>query len=162
MSSCFFIGHRETGPALLPEIKAAAESLIRQQQVSDFYVGMYGNFDSLAGEAIIQLKREYPDIRLFLVLPYHPADRPIEVQPGYDGSFYPDGMEAVSRRYAIAKANRKMIDTSDFLIAYVTHTVSHAHDLLEYAMRRQRKGLIRVIHLGERNESSACSGKNLP
>ena len=148
MANCFFIGHRETDPALLPEIKSAAESLI-QQQVSDFYVGMYGNFDHLAGEAIIQLKREYPDVRLFLVLPYHPADRPIEAPPGYDSTFYPDGMETVSRRYAIAKANRKMIDTSDFLIAYVTHTVSNAYDLLEYALRRQRKGLIRVINLGE-------------
>lgn len=149
MASCFFIGHRETDPALLPEIKAAAESLIRQQQVSDFYVGMYGSFDSLAGEAVLQLKRDYPDVRLFLVLPYHPADRPIEAPPGYDGTFYPDGMETVSRRYAIAKANRKMIDASDFLIAYVTHTVSNAYDLLKYAMRRRRKGLIQVVNLGE-------------
>ena len=155
MASCFFIGHRETDPALLSEIKAAAESLIRQQQVSDFYVGMYGNFDRLAGETVIQLKRKYPDIRLFLVLPYHPAERPIEAPPGYDGTFYPDGMEAVSRRYAIAKANRKMIDASDFLIAYVTHTVSNAYDLLEYAVRRQRKGLIRVINLGE-NRIQPC------
>ena len=122
----------------------------------------YGNFDGLAGEAIIQLKREYPDVRLFLVLPYHPADRPVETPPGYDGTFYPDGMEAISRRYAIAKANRKMIDASDFLIAYVTHTVSHAHELLEYAMRRQRQGLIRVINLGEGDGSSFCSSKSLP
>lgn len=129
--------------------------MIRQQQVSDFYVGMYGNFDRLAGEAVIQLKRKYPDIRLFLVLPYHPAERPIEALPGYDGTFYPDGMEAVSRRYAIAKANRKMIDASDFLIAYVTHTVSNAYDLLEYAVRRQRKGLIRVINL-EENRIQPC------
>lgn len=148
MASCFFIGHRDTDPALLPEIKAAAERLI-QQQVSDFYVGMYGSFDRLAGEAIIQLKRAYPGVRLFLVLPYHPADRPLETPPGYDGTFYPDGMEAVSRRYAIAKANRKMIDASDFLIAYVTHGVSHAYDLLEYAVRRQQKGIIQVINLGE-------------
>ena len=155
MASCFFIGHRETDPDLLPEIKAAADSLIRQQQVSDFYVGMYGNFDRLAGEAVIQLKRDYPDVRLFLVLPYHPADRPIEAPPGYDGTFYPDGMETFSRRYAIAKANRKMIDASDFLIAYVTHSVSHAYDLLEYAIRRQRKGLIRVINLGE-NRVQRC------
>ena len=129
--------------------------MIRQQQVSDFYVGMYGNFDQLAGEAVIQLKRKYPDIRLFLVLPYHPAERPIEAPPGYDGTFYPDGMEAVSRRYGIAKANRKMIDASDFLIAYVPHTVSNAYDLLEYAVRRQRKGLIRVINLGE-NRIQPC------
>ena len=151
MPSCFFIGHRETDAALLPKIKAAAEYLI-QQQVSDFYVGMYGNFDRLAGEAVIQLKHEYPGVRLFLVLPYHPADRPIEAPPGYDGTFYPDGMEAVSRRYAIAKANRMMIDSCDWLIAYVTHTVSNAHNLMEYALRRQKQGLIQVIDLGDGKE----------
>ena len=149
MASCFFIGHRETDAALLPKIKAAAECLIQQQQVSDFYVGMYGNFDSLTGEVVIQLKHEYLDVRLFLVIPYHPADRPIEAPPGYDGTFYPDGMEAVSRRYAIIKANRKMIDNCDWLIAYVTHTVSNAHNLLEYALRQQKKGLIQVINLGD-------------
>ena len=151
MPSCFFIGHRETDAALLPKIKAAAEYLI-QQQVSDFYVGMYGNFDRLAGEAVIQLKHEYPGVRLFLVLPYHPADRPIEAPPGYDGTFYPDGMEAVSRRYAIAKANRMMIDSCDWLIAYVTHTVSNAHNLMEYALRWQKQGLIQVINLGDGKE----------
>lgn len=150
MASCFFIGHRETDLALLPEIKAAAERLIRQQQVSDFYVGMYGNFDRLSGEAVIQLKRDYPGVRLFLVIPYHPADRPIEAPPGYDGTFYPEGMEAVSRRYAIVKANRMMIDTCDWLVAYVTHTISNAHNLLEYAMRQQKKGLIQVINLDDR------------
>lgn len=149
MPSCFFIGHRETDDALLPKIKAAAEYLIQQQQVSDFYVGMYGNFDRLAGEAVIQLKRDYPGARLFLVLPYHPADRPIEAPPGYDGTFYPDGMEAVSRRYAIVKANRMLIDTCDWLIAYVTHTISNAYNLLDYARRRQKKGLIQVINLGD-------------
>ncbi|MBQ9262661.1 MAG: hypothetical protein IJ189_00450 [Clostridia bacterium] len=151
MASCFFIGHRETDASLLPKIKSAAERLIQQQQVSNFYVGMYGNFDSLAGEAIIQLKHEYPDVRLFLVIPYHPADRPIEAPPGYDGTFYPDDMESVSRRYAIVKANRKMIDTCDGLIAYVTHTVSNAYDLLAYALRREKRGLIHVIPLGKGN-----------
>lgn len=149
MASCFFIGHRETDVSLFPKIKDTAERLIQQQQVSDFYVGMYGNYDSLAGEAVILLKRDYPGVRLFLVLPYHPADRPIEAPPGYDGTFYPDGMEAASRRYAIAKANRMMIDSCDWLIAYVTHTVSNAHNLMEYALRRQKKDLIHVVNLGD-------------
>ena len=43
--------------------------LVQRQQVSDFYVGMYGNLDRLAGGAGIQLKRDYPAVRLFLVLP---------------------------------------------------------------------------------------------
>lgn len=158
MASCFFIGHRETDASLLPIIKALAERLIQQQQVSDFYVGMYGNFDRLAGEAVMQLKCDYPSVRLFLVLPYHPADRPIEAPPGYDGTFYPYGMETVSKQYAIVKANKKMIDTSNYLIAYVTHTVSNAYKLLAYALRRQKRGLIDVINLGGGEMDNVWSG----
>lgn len=149
MKSCFFIGHRETSDEILPYIAETAERLIREENVTVFYVGGYGNFDRFAGKAIIQLKKKYAGIELFLVIPYHPADRLIETPPGYDGTFYPDGMETVSRRYAIAKADRKMIEISNYLIAYVTHSVSNAYDLLEYALQRQKRGLIRVINLGE-------------
>ena len=149
MKSCFFIGHRETSDEILPYIAETAERLIREENVTVFYVGGYGNFDRFAGKAIIQLKKKYAGIELFLVIPYHPADRLIETPPGYDGTFYPDGMETVSRRYAIAKADRKMIEINNYLIAYVTHSVSNAYDLLEYALQRQKRGLIRVINLGE-------------
>ena len=67
-------------------------------------------------------------------------------------------METVPRRYAIVKINRKMIDASDWLIAYVTHTISNSNNLLKYARRRQKKGLIRIINLDDiiRNEQSSC------
>lgn len=155
MKSCFFIGHREANDAILPNIRETAERLIQEENVTAFYAGGYGNFDRLAGEAIIQLKEEYAGIELFLVIPYHPADRPIEAPPGYNGTFYPDGMEFASRRYAIVKANRKMIDDCDWLIAYVTHSVSNADNFMKYALRRQRKGLIRVINLGDQAVENA-------
>ncbi len=148
MASCFFIGHRETKPEMLAYIAEAAEELIQKEWVSTFYTGGYGEFDRLAREAVIRLKKKYPYIRLFLVLPYHPAVRPTKTPPGYDGTFYPDGMERVSRRYAIVKANQKMIDTYDFLISYVVHGASNARNLLEYAERQQKKGRIHVINLG--------------
>lgn len=147
MKRCFFIGHRETDEMILPLICKAAERLILKENVLDYYVGGYGSFDRLAGQAMIRLKSAYPDIRLSLVLPYHPANRPMKAPPGYDGTFYPAGMENVFPRYAIAAANRKMIDASDFLIAYVTHSVSNAYNLREYALRRQKKGLIRIIDI---------------
>lgn len=147
MASCFFIGHRETEEALLPLIIRAAEKLILEKQVISFYAGMYGSFDKLAGEAIMQLKKKYPQIRLYLVIPYHPSMRPVKTPPGYDGTFYPDGMETVSPKYAIAKANRKMIDVSAYLIEHVTHTASNASSLLEYAKKRERKGLLQMISL---------------
>ena len=83
------------------------------------------------------------------MLPYHSANRRIEIPNGFDGTFYPDGMEYVPRRYAISRANRTMIDQSAFLIAYVWHPASNAGKLLDYARIREKKGLIRIIILGE-------------
>ena len=42
-----------------------------------------------------------------------------------------------------------MINRADFLIAYVWHIASNAGKLLDYARNREKKGLIRVINLGD-------------
>ena len=117
MPSCFFIGHREASALILPYIKSAIEKLIQEEKVRDFYVGGYGNFDRLSSEAVLQVKSQFPAIRLYRVLPYHPGDKQIETPDGFDGTYYPDGMEYVPRRYAISRANRAMIDQSTFLIS---------------------------------------------
>ena len=146
MKSCFFIGHREADERLLPALKKAIEQLIAED-VSYFYVGGYGGFDRIAGTAVKQAKKQYPGIVLNLVLPYHPAERPIEAPAGYDGTYYPGGLENVPRQYAIVRANKIMVDTSDWLIAYVRHGASNSRKLLEYAQRREKKGLIQIINL---------------
>ena len=46
-----------------------------------------------------------------LVLPYHPAECPIEKPPGYDGTYYPEGVEKTPRPFAIVKANQLMVDS---------------------------------------------------
>ena len=60
---------------------------------------------------------------------------------------YPPGMENVPRKVAIVRANRYMVDHTDFLIAYAWHPASNARDLLEYAKKREGKGLIQVTAL---------------
>lgn len=47
----------------------------------------------MAAKAVINAKITHPEISLFLLLPYHPAERPIDLPLGFDGSFYPPGME---------------------------------------------------------------------
>ena len=148
MKSCFFIGHREADERLLPALKKAIEQLIAED-VSYFYVGGYGGFDRIAGAVVKQVKKQHPGIVLNLVLPYHPAERPIEAPAGYDGTYHPEGLEKVPRQYAIVRANKIMVDTSDWLIAYVRHGASNSRKLLEYALRREKKGLIRIINLAE-------------
>ena len=146
MKTCFFIGHREADERLLPELMSVVERLIIEEQVSCFYVGGYGGFDRIAASAIKRSKQNHPEITLMLVLPYHPAERPVEIPHGFDGTYYPEGLEQVPRKFAIVKANEIMVNTSDWLIAYVRHGASNSRKILEYA---QHRGNIRIVRIGK-------------
>ena len=147
MGICFFIGHMEAGDELLPALTAAVERHITEYGVTSFMVGRYGNFDKMAARVVIDAKKRHPEVTLTLLLPYHPFDRPIPVPVGFDGTFYPPGMETVPKRAAIIKANYYMADHSSHLIAYAWHPASNARDLVEYAQTREKKGKIHVENL---------------
>lgn len=136
MKSCFFIGHREADERLLPILTAAIERLITEEKVSFFYVGGYGGFDRIAATAVKRMKLQHPEITLMLVLPYHPGERPIETPKGFDGTYYPEGLEKVPRRYAIVRANEIMAKQSEWLISYIRHGASNSRRILEYAQKQ--------------------------
>ena len=142
--SCFFIGHREASEEIYPVLHAAVEQHIVEYGVTEFFVGHYGGFDRLAALAVKEAKRFYPEVKLTLLLPYHPAERPISTPDGFDSTFYPPGMESIPRKIprkiAIVRANRYVVDHVDYLIAYAWHPASNARELVEYARRREKKG----------------------
>ena len=146
--SCFFIGHREASDELLPILRQTVEKHILEYGVTEFVVGGYGGFDHLAAKAVISLKKQYPQITLSLLIPYHPAERPIETPLGFDNTYYPPGMEKVPRKLAIVRANRYMVEHVDYLIAYAWHPASNARDLVEYAHKLEAKGQIAISLLG--------------
>lgn len=150
MKSCFFIGHREANEDLLPRLELEIDRLIAEESVRNFYVGGYGGFDQIAAAAVKRAKQKHPDITLMLVLPYHPAERPVEKPPGYDGTYYPEGLERTPRPFAIVKANQLMVDTCDWLVCYVRHGASNSRNLLKYAQRQEKKGLIQIRNIAER------------
>lgn len=144
--SCFLFGHRDCPDSILPRIEAA---VIKHYElgVRYFYVGNRGRFDSLAATAVKRAKVLHPDIRLFLVISYHPAERAVDLWYGFDNSFYPP-LEGVPRQYAIVKANEYMVDTTDTAICYVSH-FGNTRKLLERAQRRQKKGEIIIENLAK-------------
>lgn len=150
MKSCFFIGHREADERLLPWLIRTIEKLVSQENVTCFYVGRYGGFDRIAASAVKQVKRRHPEIMLMLVLPYHPAERPVETPYGFDGTYYPEGMETVPRRFAIVQANKRMVENVDWLVAYVRHGASNSRKILEYA---QRQGLL-CVNINDKMEET--------
>ena len=146
-ASCFFIGHRESGKDVVPALTEAVERHITDYGVTDFYVGHYGRFDGLAAQAVKEARERHPEIRLTLVLPYHPASRPISTPKGFDGTFYPWEDEKIPKRLAIIKTNQRMVDTCDYLITYAYHFLGGTGQIVEYARKREKKGYIKVTNL---------------
>lgn len=147
MKTCFFIGHREAFIEIQPALTEAVEQHIMDFGVTEFIVGQYGGFDRMAAKTVIAAKELHPEITLSMLIPYHPAERFVELPHGFDNTFYPPGMEKVPRRIAIVRANRYVVDHVDYLIAYVWHPASNARDLLEYAQKREQRNLVSVTVL---------------
>lgn len=145
--SCFFIGHRDASEKIYPALYATIEQHIVEYGVTEFIIGHYGRFDRLAAMAVKEAKHSYPNVKLTLLLPYHPAERPIPTPDGFDGTFYPPGMECVPRKAAIVRANHYMIDHVNYLIAYVWHPASNAWEAVEYAKRRQEQNHLQITML---------------
>lgn len=149
IKTCFFIGHRDAPGSLLPLLMEAVERHITEYGVTEFVVGQYGNFDRLAAQAVKAVKRRRQGVTLSLLLPYHPFERSIPVPEGFDGTFYPPGMETVPKRAAIIRANRYMVANSEFLICYNKGNAGNTRALVETALRRAQKGHMRVGNLAE-------------
>jgi len=155
MKSCFFIGHRDASAEVYPELLEEVKRHITQYGVTSFFVGHYGGFDRMAASAVKEAKAHHPEVRLMLVLPYHPAIRPIEKPDGYDSTYYPWEDERIPKRLAIVKTNQRMVDTCDYLIAYAWHYLGGSGQIVEYARKREKRGLIHVENLAEKLRENA-------
>jgi hypothetical protein len=97
--------------------------------------------------ALVKAKEHHPEIMLRLLLPYHPTERPVKVTAGFDGSFYPPGMESVPRPLAIVRANQYAVRTCDYLICYDTGHIGNTRELVALARRLEKEGRIHIENL---------------
>ena len=139
--SCFLIGSHLSPDALSPLLDEAIERHIAEYGVTEFLV----RFDQLAAEALRRAKERHPGIRLRLLIPYHPAQRPVDVPSGFDGTYYPEGMETVPKRLAILRAGQMAAGESGYLIA--SPGFGGSRTITDYALRREKRGLIQVTLL---------------
>lgn len=147
MKSCFMFGHADCPDSIMPRIEAAIEAQYTLHGIDNFYVGNRGKFDGLAASAAKRVKQQHPDLKLYLLLAYHPGERAVDLTDGFDNSYYPP-LENCPRQYAIVRANRYMVDTADSIICYVKH-IGNTRNLLEYAERRQKKEGITIENVAE-------------
>jgi len=99
-----------------------------------FYLGGYGDFDSLAASAVRRQKAVYPDIESVLVLAY--LNRDVDASR-YDNTTYPP-LERVPPRLAILKRNEWMVSASDVVVSGVTHGWGGAAKTLDFAKRKKK------------------------
>lgn len=154
MKSCFFIGHHDAKDEVYCALRTEVERHITEYGVTSFFVGHYGNFDRMAAAAVKEAKAYHPEVQLLLVLPYHPAIHPIEKPDGYDSTYYPWKDERIPKRLAIVKTNQRMVSDCDYLIAYAWHHLGGSGQIVEYARKREKLGLIHIENLAEKLRES--------
>ncbi len=147
--TCCFIGHSSVPEGIVPKLAEEVGRHITEYGVTEFLVGNYGQFDRMSAAAVKEAKKRHPGVRLFLMLPYLPEQgRPLPDLDGYDGTIYPEGMENVPRKLAIPRLNRIMVQKSNYVIAYVTHSWGGAAKTLEQAQKREHRGEMIITNLG--------------
>ena len=111
---------------------------IRKNPACKFYLGGYGDFDSLCLNILKELKIQFPNIESLFITPYL-DDNYSKLETAklyYDGIIYPP-LENVPRRFCISKRNEWMVNEADFVIAFVKYSWGGAAKTLEYAKRKK-------------------------
>ncbi len=141
MSSCTFFGHYHLSREIKPKLKETIRKLIVEYNVTDFYLGDKGAFDSMATECVIELSEEYPHIKYSIMLAYMPGKKdPFAKYP--ENTVYPEGLEKVPPKFAIIGRNKIMAEKSDYAIVYIYH-FGGAANAAEYA---DKKG-VKIINI---------------
>ena len=140
MGACTFFGHRDCPSSIKGKLHKEIDRLICNHGVDTFYVGTQGSFDRMAYAALVELRQRYRYIKVYRVLAYMPRLSDIaQDRSVLDDIILPEGIENAHPRYAIVIRNNWMIDRSDYVIAYVTHTTGGAYQSVE---RAKKKGKI--------------------
>ena len=111
---------------------------IRKNPTCKFYLGGYGNFDSLCLSILKELKADFPNIELLFITPYLNKEysKLETAKLYYDGIIYPP-LESVPPRFCISRRNEWMVDEADLVIAFVKYSWGGAAKTLEYAKRKK-------------------------
>ncbi len=152
--TCCFTGHRILAGRdilTLPDtLKKTLRALIAEGYL---YFGAGGalGFDTLAAEAVLALREEFPQIKLILVLP---CENQTEKWREADKVRYKRILERAdkcvytSRQYTadcMLKRNRHLVDESSVCIAYLNQA---GRGGTAYTVRYAQKSGLRIINLG--------------
>ncbi|MBQ4060321.1 MAG: hypothetical protein IJD40_15540 [Lachnospiraceae bacterium] len=127
-----FFGHRDTPKEIDPTLRSTLIDLIENKNVTVFYVGNNGNFDTMVRRQLEDLSQTYP-ITYSVVLAYLPTEK--NKYDNLTNTIYPEGLENVPKRFAISYRNKWMIQQADTVVSYVIRTYGGAAKFKELAER---------------------------
>ena len=129
---CTFFGHKDTPKEIEPTLRSTLIDLIENKNVTVFYVGNNGNFDTMVRRQLEDLSQTYP-ITYSVVLAYLPTEK--NKYDDLTNTIYPEGLETVPKRFAIPWRNKWMIHQSDVVVTYVTRNFGGAAQFKALAER---------------------------
>lgn len=141
MLSCTFIGHKDTPQEIEPILKSTLTDLIENKNVTTFYLGNHGRFDSMVRRTLKSLKNHYSNIDYSVVLAYLPGKKDEYGFDDFSDTIYPEGLELVPPKFAISKRNKWMIEQSDYVVTYVKHHYGNSAQFEEFA---EKKGKVLI------------------
>ena len=125
---CCFTGHRniKVNKELKGRLWETLIRLVEEYGVTDFYAGGAVGFDTLCEKAVLALKKDYPAVRLHLILPCLPQNQSKMWSEEEKITFdrickAADSCEALSEKYyqgCMKKRNEELVRNSDYCVCY--------------------------------------------
>lgn len=141
---CTFFGHRFIGKDISAQLEEVLIDLIENKNITIFYVGHQGGFDTCVRDELRKLKEIYVNIKYYVVLSYLPKKHDNLDCTDYSDTIFPDILTKTPPKYAIDRRNRWMINISDFVVCYCEHNANFG--AAKYVNIALKKGL-QVINL---------------
>lgn len=133
MKKAMFIGHNECYGADENKLKYTIIECIEKGTVY-FLNGGQGRFDFICARIIFEMKKDFPQIKNILVIPY--LNFKVLNKKIFDDIIYPEGFEKYHYNAAIIQKNRYMVNQSDIAICYVNHKWGGAFKTYSYAKKQ--------------------------
>lgn len=145
--TCCFTGHRSLSHEGKLKVAVRLREIIAEQiKAGVVFYGAGGalGFDTLAAQTVLEMKKEYPQLRLILVLPCEDQTRgwrSEDIAVYEDIKRRSDKVVYVSREYTpdcMHRRNRHLVDHSGTCICYLNRSTGGTAYTVDYA---RKKGL---------------------
>lgn len=140
-----FTGHREIPHAMAETVRERTrEAVLGLINRGYRYFGAGGarGYDAMAAETVLELRKQYPDIHLILVLPFRNQYRHEKGWMSQEIEQYHSLQERASKVVVLQeeyspgvyyRRNRRLVDCSSVCVAYMTRTNSGTGYTVDYA-----------------------------